>query len=665
MTEDFRLRKAIKILPVFCNFFFTLLSSASYAQHMVLVDKNTKQHIFQKDEIEVFKDSTNQLSFAKVSNKTFQRNFKPEQLIYPVTKPGITYWCKVKINSAGDTPENHAIIEFFDQTTNAVTAYLPDNKGNYEARLAGADLNFENRLFKHKNFEFIVRNSLHGEYIYYFKIKCKDPVNVIMVYRSVNYFIYYALNEYFMYGLLYGIIVIFSLHNLLMFVAVKQRQYLIYVVYLLSVGFYQMSSDGIAYQYLWSHSPHWNEYAFGIALYMLSISALLFTEHLLHVPVRAPHLKKLIDTIIIFRTLFFIICLFNKSLFYLKYIEFIPLSVAFFTGAYIWVRGFKPARFFVLGYTCLSAGFLVKLSLVLGYQFQIPGFVSNYSLSMGFVLEMLFLSFAISDQVRILRHEKERVQKEMIRQINENAALKDSLNSELESKVEQRTKEVIIKSKEIYQQAYTIEAQNRELIATNQLLETQAAEILRMNSLLAQDNVKLKRNIERVTAARIMSAELSFEEFGAKYPDQEACHKLLSELKWSGEYHCVKCNHNTHKKGKALYSRRCTRCNYEESVLHNTIFENNRITINKAFYLVYLIYTSKGSISSYQLSERLEIRQSTCWQYASRIKKIMEEHKAKPKRSEHQGWIKLIMLDKPKGYQPVQVIYNGADANEI
>ncbi|WP_460678562.1 7TM diverse intracellular signaling domain-containing protein [Mucilaginibacter koreensis] len=204
--------------------------------------------------------------------------------------------------------------------------------------------------------------------------------------------------------------------------AVKQRQYLIYVIYLLSIGFYQMSTDGIAYQYLWPHSPHWNEYAF----------------------------------------------------------------------------------------------------------------------------------------------------------------------------------EVISKSEKIYQQVHTIEEQNKELLSINQLLQSQAAEISRMNVLLANDNIKLKRNIERVTAARILSTELSFEEFNINYPDQDACYKFLADLKWSaGQFHCVKCHHTAYKKGKTLYRRRCTKCNYEESVLYNTIFENNRIPINKAFYLVYLIYTSKGSISSY------------------------------------------------------------------
>jgi two-component system, sensor histidine kinase LadS len=263
-------------------------------------------------------------------------------------------------------------------------------------------------------------------------------------------------------------------------------------------------------------------------------------------------------------------------------------------------------------------------------------------LSCSFVLEMVFLSFAIGDQVRLLRKEKDRAQEETFRQMSINSELKDSINQELEAKVKIRTHEVIEKSQKIFEQAHIIEEQNHNLVAINVQLELQAAEISRMNVLLEKDNIQLKDNIEKVTDARALSTELSFEEFSAKYPDQEKCNKLLAEIKWTKGFECVKCNNTTYNEGRAPYSRRCIKCRYEESVLFNTIFQNSRIPINKAFYLVYLIYTSKGTISSYQLSEKLGIRQSTCWQYAIKVKKVMDERK-REKRNTNLGWSKLII----------------------
>lgn len=634
-----------------CTNLFLLLAlffcKNALAQRPVIINSHINQHIFIHNEVQYLADADNKLTLADVQQPQYDRMFKTGKRIYPVNKPNQYYWYKIKLHVSEGLAKQHAVIEFFDQTINDITAYLPAGAGNYLISRSGADHNFNHRLFQHKNFEFEVQPLPKGNYTCYFKVRSRQGVNIIIVYRTVSFFVHYAITEYLTYGLFYGIILIFSFHNLLMFMAIKRKQYLYYVLYILSVGLFEMSTDGIAFQYLWPNAPHWNRYAYGVALYSLSLFALVFTKELLHVRNKSPKLYKLINVVIALRTAYFLYCmLFNKSLFYYKFVEFIPLSVAFFTGITIWAKGFKPARFFVLGYSFLTIGFIIKFATTLGYASIIPGVVSNYSLGISFVLEMLFLSFSIGDQVRLMRREKEEAQEQMIRQMNVNYDLKVSINKELEIKVNERTKEVRAKSEEILEQSNIIEQQNKDLVAINQQLNAQASEITRMNILLEKDNIQLKTNIEKVTDARALSTELSFDEFSAKYPDQETCNKFLADIKWANGFACIKCGNDNYRNGRSPYSRRCTKCNYEESVLYSTIFQNNRIPINKAFYIVYLIYSTKGTISSYQLSEKLQIRQSTCWQYAMRIKKVMDDHK-KNRKNTRQGWSKLIMDQAP------------------
>jgi hypothetical protein len=626
---------------------FLFITGIAGAQTVVPIDNKVEQHVFIKNEVEFLKDETNALSIEEVQLADRQHRFQKNTAYFPGNKPHISYWYKINFHISEPLEAHNAVIEFFDQTISDITAYLPTASGAYLPSRSGAAMDFKNRLFQHKNFEFQLQPLSPGNYTCYFRVRAQDGVNIIIVYRKLNFFIHYALTEYFTYGLFYGIILIFSFHNLLMFLAIKRKQYLYYVMYILSVGVYEMSIDGIAFQYIWPNAPHWNQYAYGFALYSLSFFALVFVRELLHVRKKAPALYKLINFVIVLRTIYFLYCLlFNKGLFYYKFVEFIPLTIAFYTGIVIWAKGFKPARFFVLGYTFLYLAFIIKAITGLGFARIIPGVLSNYSLSFGFVLEMLFLSFSIGDQVRLLRRQKQKAQDAAMKQMQINYQLKDSINKELEIKVNERTKEVIQKSDEITQQSQIIELQNKELLEINQQLEKQASEISRMNVLLEKDNISLKTNIEKVTDARALSAELSFDEFSVKYPDQETCNKFLAEVKWEKGYACIKCGNELYKNGRAPYSRRCSKCNYEESVLYNTIFQNNRIPINKAFYIVYLIYTSKGNISSYQLSEKLQIRQSTCWQYALRIKKVLEDHK-KNKKDSRQGWSKLILDQAP------------------
>lgn len=607
------------------------------AQVPVELQDGVNQQFFSFKQIELLKDAKNNLRFEQVKSKAFDSKFQASSLSTPhFTEINTSYWVRINIKH-NSKAKKHFVLEFFDQTIDHVTAYIPQNDGSYKIREFGDAYKFTQRALNHKNFELWVDNDNDLTQIYYFKIRSSQISDAIIVLRTVDWFIAYALDEYFFFGIFYGMILVFSFYNLIMFLAIRQRQYLYYVLYNLSVGLFEMSTDGIAYQYLWPNSAAWNQVAYAFALCATSIFALLFTRELLFVKVKAPRINRFIIWLIGIRLVFFFYSLlFDQTLFSYKFIDAIPLSVAFFTGIYIYKNGYLPARFFVVGYSFLFLGFMLKFLIMLGFAWLNFGVISYYSLSFCFVLEMVFLSFAIGDKVRILKKKKDKVQRQMIRQMAVNAKLKDSLNEELERQVEARTNEVFHKS-------LIIEAKNEELLQANDLLKQQAEEITRMNILLEQDNQELQTNVEKVTRDRVMSADVDFEEFSRIYPDKESCNQFLAELKWINGYSCRKCKNNHFYTGHIPYSRRCSKCGYEESVTTYTIFHNTRIPINKAFYMIFLIYSSKGKISSHKLSELLNIRQSTCWTYGTRIRTVMEERKSKLKKTNKNGWSELVL----------------------
>ncbi|MFC3562373.1 7TM diverse intracellular signaling domain-containing protein [Pedobacter jamesrossensis] len=626
-----------KSIFLFITFVLVLFTTELKAQQTVEIQDSIPQHIFTFKEIDVFEDQGDKFSFEQIKSKQFESVFKSNLSSTPQTKElNKTYWFRIKIKS-NSKAEKSFLLEFFDQTIDNIIVYFPQIDNSYSIDTLGDARNFKERLINHKNFEIPIKNNGNDVQTYYFKIKSSQISDIIIVLRTTEWFISYALDEYFYFGIFYGMILIFSFYNLIMYVAIRQKQYLYYVLYNLSVGFFEMSTDGIAYQYLWPNAPAWNQVAYAFALCAVSIFALLFTRELLLVKIKAPKINKLVLALIILRLLFFIYCyLFNQHLFSYKFLEAIPLSVAFFTGIYIYKQGYKPARFFVLGYSFLFTGFLLKFLIMLGISSLNFGAITYYSLSFCFVLEMIFLSFAIGDKVRILKKTRDKAQQKMIRQMAVNAKLKDSINRELEAKVEERTREV-------YHKSLIIESKNQALEEVNSLLQQQAEEISRMNTLLEQDNEELQINVEKVTRDRVMNTDVDFEEFSKIYPDKETCYKFLAELKWSNGYHCRRCSNNNYFSGHILHSRRCSKCGYEESVTTYTIFHGTRIPINKAFYMIFLIYSSKGKISSHKLSELLTIRQSTCWTFGSRIKKVMEDRKKTLKKSGKDGWSQLVI----------------------
>lgn len=605
-----------------------LLCLSAAAQKVVKINDGSPHHIFSYGEVEYLEDKSTALGLQDILKPSTNSLFRQSNTF---TRKNLNsasaHWYKFRIKHSSRSRKKW-LLEFFDQTIDQIQLYTPAGKGLYHTHEFGNQYPFLKRPYKHKNFTLDLANHTDEIETYYLRIKSSQYISVIVVLRDVKWFMGYALVEYLMYGLFYGMVLIFSLYNLLMFIALKRRAYLYYILYNLSIGFYEMCSDGIAFQFLWPGNPVYNHYAFGIALFLASIFGLLFTVHFLMIAKRSPMLYRAIMVVITLRTVFFITCIAHPAFFAYKIADLIPLVLAFYCGCYALKTGYKPARFFVIGYSFLMAGFILKILLLFNVNWLPYGPVTHYSLTFCFVMEMLLVSFAIGDNIRHLRKKKDEVQKRIIKQMLINKKLDDDLNKNLNTMVQLRTMELDLK--------------NKELSVVNSLLLVQAKRIHEMNQLLKEDNTKLSVNIEKVTRSRVMSEEVDFSEFSKIYPDRETCFKYLAEIKWKNGYACRKCNHKTYMPGNLPHSRRCTRCRYDESVIAYTLFQNSRIPINKAFYMLFMIYSTNGKISSHKLSEILCIRQSTCWSYSSKMKKALDERKKELKNAGEKGWIKLV-----------------------
>src|SRR5690606_12168293 len=162
---------------------------------------------------------------------------------------------------------------------------------------------------------------------------CSSDLDLRVALRSTNWFVYYALNEYFLFGIFYGMILIIIVYNFLVFLAIRERKNIYYIIYLISVAAYAVSLDGIGFQFLWSNQPAWNDYAVGISLYSVIIWSLIFTRRFLRTRTITPSLGRLFVILIVLRTGWFLTALifFPQHLPY-RAMDIIPLSLIFITG---------------------------------------------------------------------------------------------------------------------------------------------------------------------------------------------------------------------------------------------------------------------------------------------------------------------------------------------
>lgn len=547
------------------------------------------------NKLEVYEDKTRSLTFEQILADsreirfTKNLNFRPQDY-----NTNSAYWVRLTIDL--NKADRSYLIEFFDQTIDSLHVYLKhDRQQDFTTYQMGDFHDFSDKPFRHKNFQIPLVDK--GVYTCYFRVSSHEYADIRVAIRSYDQFVFYALSEYFLYGIFYGMIVIISLYNILIFSAIGEVKYLYYTFYILSVGLFAMSVDGVGYQYIWPGSPYWNQISHGIWLFSLIFWSILFSKKFLNLRSRSPKINQALTVVLVLRVIWFLYCLFiDSDLFQYRNIELIPLTLIFMGSITVFQRGYKPARFFIVAFGVLFLGFILKALLMLSV---IPFYtLTYYSLHISFVFEMLFLSFALSDRVRILKANRDRAHKRIIQQHEESARMKDQMNAQLESLVEERT----------------LELKNK-----NELLSQQKQEISEINSILDLDNWRLRNNIKSIQMERLQNKELSYEEFRELFSNAEECYHALSLLKWADGFACKRCGNTNYGAGTVAFSRRCSKCGYQESITTHTLFHGLKFPIEKALYILYdTLNENQYSLTS--LGQILGLRKNTIGDFKRRIR---------------------------------------------
>lgn len=475
-----------RFLLLFLPLFFVHQVSAS---DVIVLRPDKNQYTASYQYIDILEDPTNNLTISDVSSPDFANSFKPNKEQLPRnyhTKS--TYWIRYKVKNETSTGTKW-LQEYYDSSIEKIFFYLPDSNGTFKEYVEGNGLEFGHKRVSHKNFVFFLPDFAGKEITYYARIESKHLNFMLSVVRTYERFSYYALNEYYFLGIFYGLIVMMAIYNLFIFLTTKDWTYLWYVLYVVSNAFYCLSQDGTGFQYVWGHAPEINPYVSSISLFLMVMFMLLYTEAFLSLRTLAPAFYKILNFIIVFRIILFIaefslVPDLKNTLFF----DGAPLIFSYIAAILALRKGFVPARYFVVGVTLLFIGFIVSNLTVNGmFGISLPNNIFTvYCFNFGTVVQMMFLSFALADRIRVMKQEKDEAQMETIRQLRENQDFKDNVNRELEQKVKERTAEVMHQKEEIEKQSKRIEYLYQEVTDS---IET--SKVIQQSILPSENVVKL------------------------------------------------------------------------------------------------------------------------------------------------------------------------------
>jgi hypothetical protein len=131
--------------------------------------------------------------------------------------------------------------------------------------------------------------------------------------------------------------------------------------------------------------------------------------------------------------------------------------------------------------------------------------------------------------------------------------------------------------------------------------------------------------------SKVMFEGTSIFKFNEMFKSDLDCYLYLADIKWKDQgYKCKKCLNISFCKGKSPFSRRCTKCKYDESATSGTMFHKLKFSILKAFHMAFRISARKKGMSSCELSREVEIRQKTCWAFKIKLQEAMASSQKYP-----------------------------------
>lgn len=586
--------------------------------------------VLRANQLDYFVDRVGVADHAAVISGKYDSFFKEvSQDIYYKPPVNVNYWVRFRLKNTD--AEKRWIVEFLDPHISKLIFFRPNSSGKYDTlKMVGYDLPFKNKEFQHKNYVFKTFLPKDSVTTFYALLNSKNYSSLALTVREESFSSFYALREYIMLGLFYGILLIMAIYNLFIFFNIRERVYLFYVLYTIGCAFNSFSEDGLGFQYLWPDSPALNQLIMMAAPLFLLSAFMLYSFSFLKMSI---HAKKISYLIILFYVVYVIVFFIERLIFktqnYYPFLYLIPFILIYITSYFIYFKGEKSARFFILGYTMILISFFIfvlrTLDLVPVTLFTV------YSFNFGFVIEVVILSLALGDRIRIERHERELFQQRSITQLTENEQLKTALIVELKEK--ERILETVNTQLESKVAARTLDLQNKtdELSVFNSNLSKLVEDLNQMNIKLDVDNWQLKKQVQEEVKARLSDEELSTEKFKELFPDEATCLRYLENIKWHDGFICKKCGHDRFITHTSPFTRKCTSCKHVESVTAETLFHGIRIPMDKAFYIVYDTIRLGKSKTLEELSDLLSLNKNTVWAFRKKIQAAYEQLKTKSK----------------------------------
>ncbi|MBF0219362.1 MAG: GGDEF domain-containing protein [Gammaproteobacteria bacterium] len=352
------------------------------------------------------------------------------------------YWLRMELLVEGNAKSVERLLEIAFPTLDYLEVYLLKSSNSeilYQAQ-AGDQLPFSSRPIDHRNFIFPLTLPTNEPLSLYIKVQSNGSLTVPAYLWKERALLQQSRDNYVLFAVYFGILLALFIYNLLLYLSLRDRVYLYYILFVAAMAVGQGSWQGYFQQYFWPHWPTWGNIAAICGFSASGFFGAIFSRRFLATATVAPRMDKLLlGCAIAFLSLLL-------GAFVIPYREVAIATslagvlfavIAVSAGIVCLLRKNASARYFLIAWAVLLLGVAAMGMRNLGW---IPSnLLTFYALQIGSALEMLLLSFALADRINQMRRKKDAAESEALQTRQQMLELLSNTEIALEAKVAQRT----------------------------------------------------------------------------------------------------------------------------------------------------------------------------------------------------------------------------------
>ncbi|KPA11850.1 sensor histidine kinase [Candidatus Magnetomorum sp. HK-1] len=485
------------MVTVYCTPFVLWAADESiYFERSLELNENIESQELGKYLLYV-EDKLQQLTIKDISSDAFISQFKgSRQKVLNLGFTKSSYWIKLNIISKS-SDVNDWFIELNYPHIDHVAFYLQNKEGQYQVSQSGDSIPFYHREIKYHNCVFRFRTQPNQRITVFFNVKTNGSLQLPLILWSPKAFAEKVNYEQFIIGLYYGALIVMVLYNIFLYLAVRDRCFIYYVLFIISYVFFQLALNGHGFEYIWPNAAWWANRSIPFFVGLLGFWGARFSMIFL---ITDPPILIMTRLITVVGYAGVIIMLFSLSGADDILIRISTIYAAFFgitlmlTGMISYLRGNIAARYFLLAWLTFLVGSMIYAAKTSGF---LPvNFTTEHSAQIGSAFMVILLSLGLADRIYRARKKDAMVKAEALQFQQDSIKAKENSN-----KSQKKTSETLeMKSNNIVSIANQL-TQNADIM--NQQAENVAGSSEEMNvniNMIASSVEEMSTNVTGISS---------------------------------------------------------------------------------------------------------------------------------------------------------------------